>query len=684
MLTDRPICKENEDKLNRSPFATNFIKRIVALDTSNGACSLAITAPWGNGKTSFLNLVKEGLKKENYRVVDVIPWNLNPEKSITAHFFEEIIKEIGGVDHQIAGYLKKYSDMLGTVDGGWIANLSTKISLPTLAQSISNSMRRKGLKVVIVFDDIDRLGADEIEEVFRIIRGSANFTNFIFLSAFDKRYVQHTLQNSNPAFNEHYIEKFFEMEFALPELKKDRIESIILDNTHWLNEEDKKEFEEYITHKTSWMGIEPPYIPLTNIRTIYRWLNSLKYRYSILKEECRIADLADLEMINLLFPEVYTLLAREYETFFDCESHQNTYKLWTESMNVSADSDWLRHLKQKRKRNLLKYCEDELNMNSSQLLILTEILGRLVYEHRYQGEPKGFSNPAYTQRYFDGILEQSDIPQSEFDAMLSGSKLYKKVIDEDKDEQYPHSLYMLCKDARPQDIDSLKRLLDLIFYASSRYSRFGVPYYTISNIMHSFKLSKEEKHELFKPLLTEYRFSNFIFMSFINSPHSDRSGWKKIFSDAECDEILSKQFDKAVNEGYTFEVISHLYYMAKVKVNDKDELNSYQCKNESIKISYMKFLAQHSIKDLSVFIYVKRPENIGYYLSNDFIDLWGTWDTFKMYIDEHHITDNITNDSKLALTELKQFFNEWNTKGRKPTPFNFKYIKIESLQNDCE
>jgi len=684
MLTDRPIRKRNEDKLNRSPFANNFIKRIMALETSNGACSLAITAPWGNGKTSFLNLVKDGLKKNDYRIIDVIPWNLNPEKSITAHFFEEIIKEIGGVDHQIAGFLKKYSDMLGSVDGGWFSNLSDKISLPALAQSISESMRKKGIKVVIVFDDIDRLGADEIEEVFRIIRGSANFTNFIFLSAFDKRYVQHTLQNSNPAFNEHYIEKFFEMEFALPELKKERIESIILDNTQWLNDNDKKEFEEYISHNTSWMGIEPPYIPLTNIRTIYRWLNSLKYRYSILKDECRIADLADLEMINLLFPEVYTLLARDYENFFDCESHQNTYKLWTESMKVSADSDWPRHLRQKHKRNLMKYCEEELKMNPSQIRTLSEILGRLVYEHRYQGESKGFSNPVYTQRYFDGILAQTDIPQSEFDAMLSGVKPYQKLIDEDKDEQYTHALYLLCKDARPKDINSLKRLLDLIFYASSSYSRFGVSYYIIRDIIYSFKLSPKDKHELFEPLLTKYRFSNFVFMSLIKSPHSDRTGWQEIFSESECDEILSDHFDKAINEGYSFEDISHLYYMAKVKVNNEDDEKSYKCKNERIKNSYMNILAKHSIENLSLLIYIKRPENTGYYLSDDFIDMWGTWDAYKSYLEEYHIADKVTTDSLLALNEFKQFFNEWDTKGREPILFDFQYIKIERLKKVCE
>ena len=210
--------------------------------------------------------------------MDIIPWNLNPDKSITAHFFEEIIKKFGGIDNQISRYLKQYSDMLASVNLGVFSTIFSNISLPDMAKKISDAMIIRGIKVVIVFDDIDRLEASEIEEVFRIIRGSANFKNFIFISAFDKRYVQQALQNSNAAFNEHYIEKFFEMEFPLPEIRKDRIESIILNNINWMSEKDQIDFKEYISHDTSWMGGVSPYAPLTNLRIIYRWLNSLKYK----------------------------------------------------------------------------------------------------------------------------------------------------------------------------------------------------------------------------------------------------------------------------------------------------------------------------------------------------------------------------------------------------------------------
>lgn len=675
MQSDRPIENEVDDKLQRSPFAKKLISKIENLNISEGARSLAITASWGNGKTSFLNLVRNGLQKDKYYLVDIIPWNLNPEKSITAHFFEEIIKAFGGIDNQIARYLNQYSNMLASVNLGFFSSIFSNISLPAMAQKISDAMINRDIKVVVVFDDIDRLEASEIEEVFRIIRGSANFKNFIFISAFDKRYVQQALQNSNAAFNEHYIEKFFEMEFPLPEIRKDRIESIILDNISWMSEKDQTEFQKYITHDTSWMGGVSPYAPLTNLRIIYRWLNSLKYKYEILREECVITDLADLEMLNLLYPQVYTILASGYGTFFECEDHQNTYKLWDESMTVSSESDLIRHLKQKTKRNLLNHCKDELKMTSVQIQGLSTILERLVPKHRYHGEPKAFSNPNYTQRYFDSILAQTDIPQSKFNDMVAGIEPYLDFIDNDKDQIFSHSLLLLCYEFRPKNLNELKNLLEIIFYASCHYDRFGLSYYTIRDKMYSFDLSKEDKKILFSDLIMNNKFSNHVYMSLIPSSYSERQGWLDIFSEEECDQMMTVLFDKAVEEDHSVDELSTLYNFAKEKVKEEDVESSYVCKIERIKNAYKKILAQSALKNLSYLIYTQHPDDNKFYPSTDFVQLWGDWDSFNSYMNELGLVNEQASSADDWI-EFETFIKEWENNNKVPIPFSFNHINM--------
>ena len=676
MQSDRPIDYEEEDKLRRTPFAEKLISKIENLDTSKGARSLAVTAPWGNGKTSFLNLVKNGLKKNEYSVVDIIPWNLNPNKSITAYFFEEIVKKFGGIDNQISRYLKEYSNMLESVNLSFLSSIFSNISLPDMAKKISDAMILKGIKVVIVFDDIDRLDASEIEEVFRIIRGSANFKNFIFISAFDKRYVQEALQNSNAAFNEHYIEKFFEMEFPLPEIRTDLIESIILENIQWMSAKDQKDFKEYITRNVSWLGDTSPYAPLTNLRIIYRWLNSLKYRYEILRDECVIRDLADLELLNLIFPQVYSLLASDYETFFECESHQNTYKLWNDSMKVSRDSNWIKYINQKNKKDLLKYCEEELKMTKSQIQELGTILERLLPNHRYHGEAKAFSNPNYTQRYFDSILSQSDIKQSVFNDMIAGKDSYVEFITNDKEQVFSHSLFLLCHESKPDTKDELKMLFNIIFYASSYYSRFGFSYYTIRDKMYKFKLPKEEKKEIFLGLILENGFSNWLYMSFIPGTHSERQGWQDIFSEDECNQILSSLFDKAINEGASLNELSSLYHYAQEKVGKTDDESSYICKNEQIKNKYKAILAQSSFKDPSWLIYTQPPDGLKYYPSTDFVQLWGNWTSLSSYIEEQQQHDKLPQSSSKAWEEFETFIKEWEENNKEPISFTFNHINM--------
>lgn len=677
MQSDRPIDNEDEDILRRTPFARKLVNQIENLDTSEGARSLAITAPWGNGKTSFLNLVKNGLKKNKFYIVDIIPWNLNPDKNITAHFFEEIIKKFGGIDNQISKYLKQYSDMLASVNLGFFSSLFSNISLPGMAKKISDAIIIKGVKVVIVFDDIDRLNASEIEEVFRIIRGSANFKNFIFISAFDKRYVQQALHNSNRAFNEHYIEKFFEMEFPLPEIRSDRIESLILDNIHWMSEKDQISFKEYITHDTSWMGSVAPYSPLTNLRIIYRWLNSLKYRYEILREECNIEDLADLEMLNLLYPQVYTLLASEYESFFECESHQNTYKLWNDSMKVSSDTDWIKHIKQKRKRNLLIYCEDELKMSSSQIQSLNTILDRLLPTHRYHNEPKAFSNPNYTRRYFDSILAQTDIPQFKFNDMIAGRESYMEFIDNDEEQVFSHSLFLMCYESKPSNLSELRNLLEIIFYASCHYDRFGISYYTIREKMFSFDLSSEVKKTIFQDLINKNKFSNHMYMSLIPSRYSERQGWLEIFTEEECNQILANLFNKAVEEGYSVDELSTIYYYSKEKVKDEDVELSYICNIERIKSTYKKLLAKYSLTDFSYLIYTQHHDGKKFYPSTNFVQLWGDWESYNSYINKHDLLNELTDFPKKEWGEFETFIKEWEENDKVPISFSFNHINMQ-------
>ena len=170
--------------------------------------------------------------------------------------------------------------------------------------------------------------------------------------------------------------------------------------------------------------------------------------------------------------------------------------------------------------------------------------------------------------------------------MVAGKESYMDFIDNDKDQIFSHSLLLMCYESKPNNQNELRNLLEIIFYASCHYDRFGLSYYTIREKMYSSDLSQEDKKTLFYNLIMNNKFSKHMYMSLMPSRYSERQGWLDIFSEKECNQMMTVLFDKAVEEGYSVDDLSTLYYYAKEKVKEEDVESSYVCNNVQIKETY--------------------------------------------------------------------------------------------------
>lgn len=72
MEADQPIQTSNQDRFGRKQFAQR-IAHVVATREDKSGIVVGIYAPWGEGKTSVLNMIKEELAKQDQ--VLVIPFN---------------------------------------------------------------------------------------------------------------------------------------------------------------------------------------------------------------------------------------------------------------------------------------------------------------------------------------------------------------------------------------------------------------------------------------------------------------------------------------------------------------------------------------------------------------------------------------------------------------------------------
>ena len=94
---ERPIQKVEEDALDRLGFVDRLCKALVnkELNTATGI-ALGITAPWGSGKTSILNMLEDRLVlyAPDAVVVRFDPWIFSGRDDLINQFFRELKRTI--------------------------------------------------------------------------------------------------------------------------------------------------------------------------------------------------------------------------------------------------------------------------------------------------------------------------------------------------------------------------------------------------------------------------------------------------------------------------------------------------------------------------------------------------------------------------------------------------------------
>jgi len=189
-------------------------------DYSGKSLSIAITGRWGCGKSSFINVVKNSLSDYiKYDIINFYPWRCSSVDHIIKTFFNLLINNFE--DDYLEKIVNKY--------------ISTIISTNNILNSLFNYDNQNDFyikideylasynkKILVFIDDLDRLDAEELYAVLKIIRNSARFSNIIYVTAFDK---ENTLKVINK--DKDYLEKFFQFERIIPPLHDDQKKHIV-------------------------------------------------------------------------------------------------------------------------------------------------------------------------------------------------------------------------------------------------------------------------------------------------------------------------------------------------------------------------------------------------------------------------------------------------------------------------
>ena len=244
LLTDAP-AKAKEDLLGFQQHADRLADLILKQIPDKASFVIGIEGEWGEGKSSFINLLKAAFPTDETdetrpTIVDFNPWWFEGSDQLLRHFFDELLGQIDwtrGDGQKLFDSFSKLAAFAGRV--GKLMQLAPEPMLQTagkvaegvgqafgggskpesfrkLREDAAATLSALSFKTIVFIDDLDRLPAREIVELFRVIKAVADLPNIVYVIAYDRAIVASALDEVHKNRGEEYLEKIIQYPYALP------------------------------------------------------------------------------------------------------------------------------------------------------------------------------------------------------------------------------------------------------------------------------------------------------------------------------------------------------------------------------------------------------------------------------------------------------------------------------------
>lgn len=343
-LTDQPIEGVAEDRFNRWPFANRIAQTII--DSPPKRCTvIGIYGPWGDGKTSTLNLIEGALRgRENVVLVPFNPWIFGSEEQLLQAFFNELASKLDEklplTQRDISRELKAYGRKLSAlsislpfvkVDLDKLIGDDVSTRLKESRKTIDDLLVACGKRIVVLIDDIDRLDKTETHAIFKLVKLSGSFPNTTYLLAFDHEMVAAALGDKygsgGVAAGRSFLEKIIQVPLHLPPPEEAAMRSLVFEEISEvldraginLSDEDKATFfHRYTT------AIEPR---VRTPRQAKLYVNALSFAVPLLKDDTNAVDLMCVEALRIFYPKLYLYIRENPELFLGTSNERGSDRL---------------------------------------------------------------------------------------------------------------------------------------------------------------------------------------------------------------------------------------------------------------------------------------------------------------------------------------------------------------------
>jgi len=710
---DTSIGEKGKDLLNRENLAKYIANQILNTNSPETSFAIGISSEWGNGKTSFFDLLERSLKNSNSIIVKFNPWINFNSKNIIKDFFNSLSQSLSKYNYNISNLITKYANILTEVGNDNFKNLTKTIlkvkdnrSILTEFNTINRAIKSIDKKIIIFIDDLDRLYKEEIIQVIKLIRNSANFGNTIFVVAYDRNYIVNAIKGVNDYNSEFFLEKIFQLELTLPNFEKQIIQKRIYELLFpRLTNEDKENLSDLLLKK------QAPFDSnifssnaLNTLRDATRFSNSFLIAYNYLKGETVLADLLNVEMLRLKYPSAYELLFYNKEEYLEAKS--NGRSKTTLSLKIIEDNDKNKsfaietHLKKNYKKLGVSQSDIDKIMGIIRTLFPTSLENDVDSLHLFYDDdinnlsvnsPSGFERYSY-YRLLDSNLSETEFKEfrlKTFDEFCNKIKEWTrnglrwelkerfeniKTYDDKKDfEQIIKAIFCFARIPKNEnvvgdysgfDFDNLYRKL-----TNTKTIIEDLEYYKDEDEYTAFV------YNIFKEAPEPYLFDiEFIFTVL------DKYSSSFVISEDKLNELRIEYFKKYLSNALKLDNnIWHLFHYNDDIIREPQGPNTFRIIKKKNQIAIQLFIEFIKEKDLDGFLYeiiTREPFNKKRFAISEIVPkIFGSFDEFEKFLNSFN-EDNYKN-----LKEFKVFFDKFKeTEFKRYVEFNFKDIDIKNKQ----
>jgi hypothetical protein len=428
-IADQPITGRAQDRFSRAPFATR-IAQTIATRVDASSIVIGVFGPWGDGKTSVLEMMEEAFSDYAQAiVVRFNPWHFQTEDQLLRGFFATLADALGrslpNMKERAGELLKKYGSVLSlaslTVGGivqvkpgdtaKGLGEALSNVGLDELRKRIEQMLDEAKKRLVILVDDIDRLDRDETHAIFKLVKLSAGFRHTAYVLAFDDEVVSAALGErygqGGAIAGRAFLEKIIQVPLHLPPADESSLRALALEGVvNALNqagiELSKEQTDTFITHFDD--------VLLSKIETPRRaklFSNALLFALPLLKGEANPADLMLVEGIRVMYPKLYKAIRDNPSLFLRAERDERRGARREGPSRIDS-------LIEEATPELTP--EEREHVKSRLLQPLFPRIGNSMYDHEWDriwsGQQKICSSE-YFKRYFTYSVPEGDVPDAQ-------------------------------------------------------------------------------------------------------------------------------------------------------------------------------------------------------------------------------------------------------------------------------